>query len=491
MTRFTLSTVAVALLVAMNTVVDALSLFGARTDYAVGNSPQSVFIADLDGDGDNDLAVANFNSASVSVFLNNGDGTFASKVDYGVEMGPQSVFIADLDGDGDNDLAVANAGFSGDGTVSVLLNNGDGTFASNVRYSTGFWSAAVFIADLDGDGDNDLAVANYSDLFDDPFDNNVSVLLNNGDGTFRHGVDHGVGSQPRSVFGADLDGDGDNDLAVANWGSNTVSVLLNKGDGTFELKVDYNAGDLPRSVFIADLDGDGDNDLAIGDVAFGGGTVSVLLNNGDGTFAPKASYIVETLPQSVFSTDLDGDGYNDLVAANEKSNAVSVLLNNGDGTFAPKVAFGVGSRPQSVFSADLDGDGDNDLVTANWGSNSVSVLLNLSSSSADDSTAITVEAESALNVPESYGLSQNYPNPFNAETVIHYDLPNRSHVNISVFNMKGQKVATLVDKEMDAGRHSIVWYGRDKQGKEVGTAIYIYRMKSKELSIARKAVILK
>ena len=147
--------------------------FGLRlkTDYDVGDSPRSVFIADLDGDGDNDLAVANYGSRNVSVLLNNGDGTFADKVDYDVGYRPFSVFSADLDGDGDNDLAVANYGSR---NVSVLLNNGDGTFADKVDYDVRYRPGSVFSADLDGDGDNDLAVANYGS-------DNVSVLLNNGE----------------------------------------------------------------------------------------------------------------------------------------------------------------------------------------------------------------------------------------------------------------------------------------------------------------------
>ena len=254
------------------------ALFGLPTDYAVGNGPYSVFIADLDGDGDNDLAVANAFSFEVSILLNNGDGKFAGKVDYNIGNQPFSIFSADVDGDGDNDLITANL-FSDN--VSVLLNNGDGTFAGKMDYVAGTDPYSVFIADLDGDGDNDLAVANNGS-------GNVSVLLNNGDGTFAGKMDYVAGTDPYSVFIADLDGDGDNDLAVANNGSGNVSVLLNNGDGTFADKVDYDVGYRPGSVFSADVDGDGDNDLITANWL--SGTVSVLLNNGNGTFADRVDY---------------------------------------------------------------------------------------------------------------------------------------------------------------------------------------------------------
>ena len=298
-------------------------------------------------------------------------GLFGPKTDYAVGSRPMSVFIADLDGDGDNDLAAANGGSD---NLSVLLNNGNGTFAPKVDYAAGFQALSVFCADLDGDGDNDVAAANHGflDLFGRFSGSSVSVLLNNGDGTFAPKEDYATGDRPTSVFSADLDGDGNNDLAVANQGSfpapSNVSVLLNNGNGTFAPKVDYCTGSFPTSVFSADVEGDGDNDLA---VANGNShNVSVLLNNRDGTFAPKVDYDAGRFPFSVFIADLDGDGDNDFAVAH--SGGVWVLGKH----------YAAGDSPSSVFISDLDGDGDNDLAVANAGSNNVSVLLNLSATPA-------------------------------------------------------------------------------------------------------------
>ena len=187
-------------------------------------------------------------------------------------------------------------------------------------------------------------------------------------------VDYATGATPVSVFASDLDGDGDFDLAVANHGSSTVSVLKNNGDGTFAAKVDYATGTNPQSVFAADLDGDTDFDLAVAN--FSSNTVSVLKNNGDGTFAATVDYATENSPQSVFAADLDGDTDFDLAVANLNSHTVSVLKNNGDGTFALKVDYATGTNPGSVFASDLDGDGDFDLAVANLNSHTVSVLKN-------------------------------------------------------------------------------------------------------------------
>ncbi|MCP4590207.1 MAG: VCBS repeat-containing protein [bacterium] len=197
-------------------------LFPQMQSYGAGTSLRSVAIADLDGDGDCDLAVTT--GGSVSILLNHGDGMFAPQVTYGVGNHPGPVAIADLDGDGDADLAVATRRHRLDGVVSILLNHGDGTFAAEVNYGVGVLPYSVAIADLNGDGDADLAVANQDD-------SDVSILLGGGDGTFAVGVTYYAGDWPSSVVAADLDGDGDTDLAVANPGDDTVSILLNQSGG--------------------------------------------------------------------------------------------------------------------------------------------------------------------------------------------------------------------------------------------------------------------
>jgi hypothetical protein len=245
--------------------------FQAPVNYSAAPIPVSVAIGDLDGDGDLDLTATG--GFYVSVLLNNGDGTFQAPVIYELWGVITSVAIGDLDGDGDLDLAVAKFV---DRDVSVLLGNGDGTFQAPVHYNfnLGVWFVAM--GDLDGDGDLDLAVINGPD--------EVSILLNNGDGTFQLTVWYGVGGLPISLAIGDLDGDDDLDLAVASGDdigpplvSGNVSVLLNNGDGTFQAAVNDWAGIGPTSVAIEDLDGDGYLDLAVANVV---STVSVLINRG-------------------------------------------------------------------------------------------------------------------------------------------------------------------------------------------------------------------
>jgi hypothetical protein len=144
--------------------------------------------------------------------------SFAAARSYATGHGPYSVAIGDLNGDGKPDLATAN--YTKAGTVSVLLNRGDGSFQAKRDYPAGRPANSVAIGDLNGDGKPDLATANY-------YANTVSVLLSRGDGSFQASRDYATGRGPDSVAIGDLNGDGKPDLATANYGADTVSVLIN------------------------------------------------------------------------------------------------------------------------------------------------------------------------------------------------------------------------------------------------------------------------
>lgn len=349
--------------------------FAAYLHYATGHGPSSVAIGDLNGDGKPDLVTTNaaLLDNTVSVLLGNGDGTFAASVDYGVSAIPDCIAIGDLNGDGKPDLVAGSSSYSLQGAVSVLLGSGDGTFSAAVQYGSANSVQSVAIGDLNADGKPDLAASSNENVLAGV----VSVLLGNGDGTFGANVDYGVGREPRCVAIGDLNGDGKPDLVTANAvgsSSGMVTVVLGHGDGTFGAAVDQHAtGDSPQSVAIADLDRDGSPDLVTAN--YNASTVSILLGNGAGAYGPKADFGTGDRPRCVAIGDLNRDGIPDLVTANYIASTVSVLLGNGDGTFGAKADYAAGAGPYSVAIGDLNGDGKPDLVTANSAEDSLSVLL--------------------------------------------------------------------------------------------------------------------
>jgi len=301
----------------------------------------------------------------------------AATTDPTVGPNPYYVTLGDLNGDGALDLVTAD--YNG-GTVSIRLNDGAGGFTVPATTTlVGTNPTGVAIGDVDGDGDLDLVTANYG-----AGSNTASVRLNNGTGSFTAPTttpNPTVGNRPFAVALGDVDGDGDLDLVTANYGGGTVSVRLNNGSGGFSGGTDLPVNGSPASVALGDVDGDGDLDLVTANFNSGSNTVSVRLNDGAGNFTPPATVpnpVVGDRPRSVALGDVDGDGDLDLVTANYTDLTASVRLNNGAGNFGGGSDVAVSSGPTGVVLGDVDGDGDLDLLTANYtnASNTVSVRLN-------------------------------------------------------------------------------------------------------------------
>ena len=372
-------------------VADSVTDFD-RTDYSANDAPSGVVTVDIDGDGDLDVVVANpgrdpssvnpDSGNTISILRNNGDGSFAAPESVTTGVGP-SVASGDFDRDGDFDLVTVN---ETDNTVSLLRNDGFGNFAPPENFIAGDRSFVSEVADLDGDLDLDLVITNTVGINLDTaitFGNTISVLRNNGDGTFGTPEDLTVGDGVLGVTSADLDGDGDLDLVSANRGDNTLSVLRNNGNGTFAAPENLLVGQDPLGVVSGDFDGDGDVDLANSN--FTEATVSVLYNNGDGTFGQTVTLATNEFPSISTPTDLDGDGDLDLTlshavfftrSGDTEGTTISILRNNGDGSFASPESFRVGSTPNGLAIADLDGIRYQDIVTPSFDNDSITVYLN-------------------------------------------------------------------------------------------------------------------
>ena len=486
--------------------------FSNGSDVSLGPnaSPYGLAVADVDGDGDLDILTANADAGTVSVRLNGGNGlgtntgSFSNGTEVAVGTGPAQLAVGDVDGDGDLDLLVANTGSN---TVSVRLNGGNamgtnsGTFSNGSTVVVGSSPTDVAVGDLDGDGDLDLLVCNNNST-------TATVRLNGGDargsntGVFGNGSTVEVGSDPLRVALADADGDGDLDLFTTNWLRHSMSVRLNGGNaagngtGAFSNGNDLSAVNA-YDLALGDLDGDGDLDIATanydiyalsvylnkpllpaissvvpapnaravsrsssvtvtcntpltadfapalqvysaqrGGLRTRGATLAVVSGSslafaptaypfmagetvsatvapaavvgsnishgqvrqftaavsgpGRGYFRAGAAYATSEFLYKTALADVDGDGDLDLFALNRKAKSVSVRLNGGDatgsntGVFSNGYTVAVGpagggdpyGRLYDLALGDVDGDGDIDLVTADGLDHTASVRFN-------------------------------------------------------------------------------------------------------------------
>ncbi len=326
--------------------------------------PEAVTIADVNGDGLPDIVSSNDDSSDVTILLGNGDGTVVSPA-LGYTRGgsflSNPAIVADFNGDGLPDIIVPDDLYS----LSYMKGYGDGSFRAGVDYyspsSDGGEPMGFDIAtgDFNGDGFADVVVGNCCDT------GGITVFLSRADGSMQPGVNYGSGGGLLFVAVADFDGDGKLDIAATDYYNGVVQIFKGVGDGTFTLGGSYPtdaASSSPMEVVAADFNGDGFPDLAVANSA--GSNVGVLLNDGTGDFSALANYPTCSSSVAITAADLNGDGFPDLLVPLPSCTGMAVLLNMGDGTgtFNPETDFGVGNNPQQVAVGDLNGDGIPDLA---------------------------------------------------------------------------------------------------------------------------------
>jgi Flp pilus assembly secretin CpaC len=300
------------------------------------------------------------------------------RTDYPVGNSPVALAEADFNGDGIQDLVVANKGngtTSALGSISILLGTGGGAFGTATGITIGTSQdanvptpSAVAVGNFGGDVNMDIAVT-------DSANNNVAILRGNGTGGFSAPLTYPTGNAPVALLVKDFNGDGIPDLAVVNQTDGTVSILLGQSGGTFGPKTDYPVGSMPVAIASADFNADGVADLAVTNNT--SGTVSILLGNSDGTFGLKTDFATGAFPQGIATADFNSDGKPDLAVAYQTDtlgNSVSILLGNGNGTFGTATNFPAGSGPVGIVAADLTGGGNQDLAVADQTGNDLDIL---------------------------------------------------------------------------------------------------------------------
>ena len=392
---------------------------------AMGSNALSEVTGDFNGDGIPDLALLWSNNAvggpfSITILFGKGDGTFTTGPTVqpaGLQAYP-TMIGGDFNGDGKADLAVLSYNGNSISYITVLLGKGDGTFATPITgqvYSQPATGGDVILgtlaaADFNGDGKLDLAVVG-----DYVSSGGVTILLGNGDGTFTAA---GPNLDPSGDFAliatGDFNGDGIPDFVTPNYfefgGSPTI--FLGKGDGTFTFKktsltLDY----FPTSVVVGDFNGDGVLDLAFSDL----NGVEIALGNGDGTFneTPASPILVPSELYSLQVGDFNHDGKLDLAGLDNYNDRIVLLEGAGDGTFVVTATTPVVSTsfvgPFQIAAADFNGDGVPDLAMLTKNVNTASILLTVPTKTATATVnGIAPVGAGTHNVDASYAGDRNY-----------------------------------------------------------------------------------
>ena len=351
--------------------------------------PSAVSIGDYNDDNIMDIAIADstgykpkyYMSDNILLFFGNGNGTFewtwfTSK--YLLDI--KDISSDDLNNDGHTDLILTSKIIgpyeqlrtSTGNFVTVYLGNGNGSFQVPSAYNTGNLPVGNVIKDFNQDGLVDLAIANQ-------LSDSISVYINQGDGTFPKLPIYHTQSNAYSVAAGDFNRDGQVDLAVVNssnfqFFSGTVSVFLNSGAGTFLQAVDYDVGIHATSLAIGDINGDGNQDLVTANDL--SNRVFILLGTNNGTFLDATFIEVGDKPSSVSIGDINGDGDSDLVISRIHSNTIAILFGNGDGTFSGSTSLIAGDGPRAVALSDLNLDNRLDIIVANENEDTIYVLIN-------------------------------------------------------------------------------------------------------------------
>jgi hypothetical protein len=377
---------------------------------------EGLIVGDLNNDGSLDIAIGTSGGFSannyLTVLLNDGDGgfgppppLFAVKTTPGNEPATNAVGVtlSDLTNNGKLDLIVTTwntpiepaangqmpplpsinvqtTSVNTRGSIAVLAGNGDGTFQTEQQfYVDGRRPIAVEAADLDGDGKKDLVTVNA-------VDNNMSILPGNGDRTFQTSIAIDVGTNPTSLAVADFNGDNKPDIVLTNLVDNTVSVFINQstsGNISFAPAVTYNVGTYPDVVIARDFNHDGKIDLAVLSAGYyfasdedGKHTqLSILLGNGDGTFAPATTQLISSQDggEAMVAADF-GRGEIDLAIAHFGSNQILIYQGDGQGHFNPGAKYTVGDGPEGLVAIDFDGDGKIDIAASSLNEHNVALL---------------------------------------------------------------------------------------------------------------------
>lgn len=437
------------------------------------------YAGDINNDGWSDLVAPCEQTDDARVFeSNNGVFSATGMVKEALVNGaiPSPNEGADFDNDGEIDLVIGNTGGN---YSSVIFGDGTGDFPTGRKISIlcGNSVRGVGVGDFNGDGWDDFVTANR-------FGDYLSIVLNNGDGTFAPAVTkHTGGNNEFTIAIADANNDGLQDIFCGTFGTPYyMIVLLGNGNGGFTAQPPVAEGGSPWQTVVGDWNQDGNVDVA--SCNSNADNIGVFFGNGLGGFTGSVTLVTcDDNPLAIDAGDIDGDGDLDLVTSNYQAGTWNIFSwNTGTGAFGSKKTLTQPAAGSCAILHDRDNDGDMDLT----GLDEVDDWLYFF-----ENTGTASEVPPTPSARAAIALLQNHPNPFNPTTSIRFDLRDRSTLDLSVYDPSGAHVATIASGEYPSGAHEVRWNGTDARGNPVGSGVYFYRLAAAGETITRKMVLLK
>lgn len=430
------------------------------------------YAGDLDGDGFHDFAVPNEFASDVRVFMNDGAGNYNDFEIYDLpdNSTPSTNEGGDFNGDGFLDFAVGN--ISGN-SMSVFFGDGTGELSTAVTYPVDQAPRGLCVLDLNGDGWPDIVTANRRG-------NNISILLNNGDGTFapHDDMEAGINGETACVA-ADINEDGIMDIFVGGFNSNEVAVLLGDGEGGLEFASRKSSGGNNWMIAAGDMNNDGHVDVVTANQ--NQGQFALLRGDGAGNLSNAELYDVGNGPLAIDVGDIDGDGDLEVVTSSFEAGAWTIYENDG-GAFANPRTLPAHIAGSCATLHDRDRDGDLDMT----GIDEIEDLIFIF-----DNPGSVTDTTTDPALPAAFDLGQSFPNPFvksaspQSAIIIPFKINQTATVRLEIFNIRGQRVATLLEERLTPGPHESFL-----DTETLPPGIYFYRLTSGQASFARRLLVL-
>ena len=459
-------------------------------EYTVPRAAYSVYAEDLDLDGDKDIVVGhNYNSqtewSGVSILENDGYGEFTLIDSIFLYGGQPHVKVKNLDLNEFPEIIARYYSSEEQNEYIAIINNFNFEDVSFFLLNTSEGVGKLDIGDIDNDNDIDIVVASNNGFF-------WGYLLNNGSGEFSLPIYYDLSFPPGGIACGNLNEDNRNDIVV---GGQETQIHFSYESG-FQC---YMLGDYELRVGIADMDNDGDNDIVGLRQIFNIIGLTIYENLGENNFYEHEQTFYEIFTSSFVISDLNNDSFPDIVCPDVgPDGGIYILYNEGDYNLSEPQFIPLTSDEeflQRSFCADLDNNGFHDIITiilhyqmALFPSK-INILFNDGNGNFVENPQVSIDNYELVIM--NYELS-NYPNPFNPNTNISFQLSKKCKVSLSIYNIKGQLVSKLTDNEtFQKGRHFIMWNGKNNQGKEVSTNVYLYTLWVGDKSISKKMLLVR